>query len=206
MSNKYILGGFAGAVLVMASFGIIAKEVTVPNMRHFSQSNLILCGAAVAKMWIHHINGWSPSQDEIKNQYFWRNGMDSYEMERRVLERFTNKGFNVRGLPKESKARRRIYKELRKQRRPLAIAGTTVRADGSFRAGGHWKLIYSADIRSKHSGYKVSWVKLMDPLYGIPGINRRYVTVAPGDKLKADALFGMHWRSWANGDRQAVED
>jgi|GEM_PF-3762262 len=46
--------------------------------------------------------------------------------------------------------------------RRVAVPGNVVDAGGNVtRIGGHWFLIYSADVAS---GYNLNWVKVLDPL------------------------------------------
>lgn len=167
---------------------------------HFPQTRKDYCGAAIAQSWISYLKEFCPSQQELAS---FVGGISSYDLER-ILEAYTGRGFNVNGHSSEKSARERIYKELH-DHRVLAIAGTTVRADGSTRIGGHWRIIWAGDVKSASNGYDLKWVQVIDPLYNSAWA-KEYQTYSPYKQMTKNKLFSLHWKAFPNGSRQSVDD
>jgi hypothetical protein len=154
-------------------------------------------------MWTHYLTGKVYSQEQIDR---WHIGGYSSVSIKLSLKEYTGKSFDVNILIGEKAARERIYNELIEQGRPLAISGTTVRADGTERAGGHWLLIHGADVSGKDNGYKVKWVKIRDPLLNSKWA-ANYKVLTDQEKVSGDRLFNHHWKVYSGtNERQAVDD
>ena len=202
-TKQFVVASLASVVL---STQVSAKWVSAKyDIPHFAQEKAYGCGYATTKMWIHGIKGESPSQTKIRNwklRFMW-NGINAGEFEK-IMEHFTGKKFKYHNLKGKRKAQKLVYEELRKQRRPIAIAAATIKADGSKRAGGHWLLMYSADSKGKGLGYEVRRAKLHDSLFG-SSFARDYRVISHYRTLSNSELFN-HWVPVFDGNYQAVED
>jgi len=127
------------------------------------------------------------------------------------LEMYTFHGFQYHNVSK-GKANKYIYKEIRKQHRPIAIAAATrykyqyENGKRKVRPGQHWLLMWAADARGKHSGYKPRWVLLHDPLFWSKH-QSRFFTVNHRRRVYRNELYNTLWlKIPALGKRQLVED
>ncbi len=191
------------SALIVVTTNALSGEMSVPNfdLLHFPQERKDYCGAAIAQSWICHLSpGNCPGQSTFASLF---GGLSSYDMEK-VLERYTGRSFDVQGHSGDRSARERIYTEL-KSVRPLAIAGATVKPNGDIRPGGHWRIIWSADIAGGGSAYKLNWAQVIDPLYKSAWASE-YVTYSPYKTMSSKELFDRHWKVFPNGTRQSVED
>ncbi len=124
MQNRKLISILATAVL-FASQPAQAREVYLWSIPHYTQDSPYLCGVATSRMWIayrnHHCNVPSENGVYYSSLYpYLRNGVNAKDMER-ILEKYTGHGFqyhNVSG----SQANKYIYREIRKQHRPIVIA------------------------------------------------------------------------------------
>ena len=201
MNKKVFISTIVATVLSTQS--IIAKHVDADGyFNHYPQQTRYTCGIATARMWVHNIRGWAPSEGSMTRWRPWYiyNGVNASEFEK-IMEHFTGKGFQYHNLVGKKKAEKLVYHELRHQHRPIAIAASTVHRDGSIRRGGHWLLIYKASVRS----HKIRWVKLHDSLFG-SAYQNNYNVVSHFRKVYKHELFHTRWLPIWGNVRQAVED
>lgn len=196
--------------VLVFGFSVIgaAKHIWV-RVPHFNQERINWCGVACVKMWEHFIKGWSHTEYQIapwRMIYFQNQGLNGGQL-RNLLQKYTGRRFDLNDHTKKKHCRKRIYKELRRQRRPLVIAGTSRPKNRNPRPGGHWMLIFAGEIKGKGSNYHHPYVKIMDPLYNSP-FAWRYHVLRPNFEVKERVLFNTIWRPFrnTNGLRQSIDD
>ncbi len=194
------------------------RRVIYPVPPHFPQETSVSCGLAVARMWIYQINRKLPAESRLRKQFksflYWdtypySGGIQAWEL-RRILRSYTGKKFQRDRHRNIESAEKRLYNEIIKQRRPIAISGTTVyvNAEGKkeYHPGQHWLLVYGAKIRKKNGRYKLKYVYIHDSINGMRG-SARFDFIKIGSRVKKKDFFGKWWRPYA-GDhaRYSVED
>jgi len=164
---------------------------------HFPQKYIYSCSGATAQMWIYYLTGDIIPQREILRKFAGdKKGMNTTEY-RRAMKHYTGKGFQTRYFgPDIYKAKRRIYKELIKQGRPLEISGTTLKGNNrsyTSKPGMHSLIIWQARIKGKKGHYYLDWVRLHDPVYKSKW-EGRYATVPWWRKVPYHELFYKRWQ------------
>ena len=207
MQNRKLISILATAVL-FASQPVQAKNVYIWGIPHYTQDSPYLCGVAASRMWIAKIKRHHgvPGESQVR-WTFWpllENGIHAGEI-KSILHRYTGKRFDYHNVSKRN-AEKYIYKELRKQGRPIIIAAATRYADGRVKPGQHWLLVWAANTsKDKHYGYKSKWVLMHDSLFG--SRHRGFHTVDHNIRVYRNELYNTQWlKIPALGKRQLVED
>ena len=216
--KKRSLISFLAIATLFASQPLSAKKVYLWSVPHHVQESNVNCGIATARMWIAYRNHHRNVPGEKKVYYsslhpYLRNGINAKDMER-ILEKYTGHGFQYHNISGKRRANKYIYDEIRKQHRPIAIAAAT-RYNGhrdngvnrnKTKPGQHWLLMWAADARGKHSGYKPRWVLLHDPLFWSK-YQYRFHAVNHRIRVYRKELYNTQWlKIPALGKRQLVED
>lgn len=215
MQNRKLISILATAVL-FASQPVQAKHVYIWGVPHYTQDSPYLCGVATSRMWIAYRNHYRNVPSEKGVYYsslypYLRNGVNAKDLER-ILEKYTGHGFQYHNVT-DGQANKYIYREIRGQHRPIAIAAATrykhqyENGKLKVRPDQHWLLMWAADARGKHSGYKPRWVLLHDPLFWSRH-QGSFFTVDHRVRVYRDQLYHQIWLPIrALGyKRQLVED
>lgn len=215
--KKFILRVlFAGVIFL---FGMVSVQATwyytSPGPTSFpSQQGPCYCSVGAAQGWIKTLTGTTYSQNEIA--YMIDSGLSNCTSGANAGE--VANGLNAYAGSWAGYRRQFAYYEvnpssrdavivnmIKNLHRQVMLAASTVKADGSIRSGGHWMLVWAADIDA--SGI-VHGIRVHDPLAG-SAWQANYQVVGSGDILQRFETFPKRghfdrWAPLANGMLQYV--
>lgn len=219
--KKIVLSSLSSIILFSGSaFASDYKTRYVTWIHHFPQERINWCTYATSQMWIQHLTGKKIPQWKIRAYNHWRDGMDHSQF-RKTMKHYTGKGFQSRWFKGRSGiyySKKRIYKELIKQHRPLEISGVTSKKLDDY---GHFEyipnqhsmIIWAARIKPKKGHYYLDYVKILDPVYHSAfSIENggEYEAVSYNHKVTYADLYEKHggglWRVNQDDWRYAIED
>lgn len=199
--------GIMCTLSALASTSAFAKtKLYWINVPIYHQETQWFCGPTIVQMWRQFKTGSYRSQWRIAAQTPYSKaligkGINAGDM-KMALEHHAGGRFDYHNHFSKKSARKRIKKELKNQRRPLAIAGRV--ANG--RSGGHWYLINGLKYNKKGSKNGVKGVYMLDPLAGSAWEHNYPGVIHPGQYVSRSTLFRTYWRPLSFGARQSVED